>query len=129
MPEIEVIAPHPTIPIASAVQYGDTLYVSGQLGFGADGKLVSGDCYAQSVQTLKNIRAILEKAGTSMDKVLKCTVFLANIADFPLMNRAYAAAFGTHRPARSAFQVANLPVAGGLVEIECVAAIKNAGRL
>jgi 2-iminobutanoate/2-iminopropanoate deaminase len=77
-------------------------------------------------QALANAEILLESQGASLNDVVKTTVFLADIADFPAMNDAYTAAFGTHRPARSAFAVAALPL-GAAVEIE-VWAVKNQGR-
>jgi len=108
-----------TKPIAHyspIVRAGDLLVVSGQLGV-RDGELVPGGVEAEARQALANLRALLESEGATMDDVVKTTVFLRHMRDFVLMNEIYAEAFGEHRPARSAFAVAELPLLG-LIEIE-----------
>jgi 2-iminobutanoate/2-iminopropanoate deaminase len=92
------------------------LVCSGQLGQ-EGGKLVDGGIAAQVTRAVANIDALLRAQGGSLTNVVKTTVFLADIGDFTTMNEAYMAAFGDHRPARSAFAVAALPL-GALVEIE-----------
>jgi 2-iminobutanoate/2-iminopropanoate deaminase len=92
------------------------LVCSGQLGL-EGGKLVEGGIGAQVKQAVANIDALLHGEGARLTSVVKTTVFLADIADFSVMNEAYMAAFGDHRPARSAFAVAALPL-GAAVEIE-----------
>jgi 2-iminobutanoate/2-iminopropanoate deaminase len=92
------------------------LVCSGQLGL-TGGKLVEGGVVAQVTQAVANIDALLRPHGASLTSVVKTTVFLADIADYPVMNEAYTASFGDHRPARSAFAVAALPL-GAAVEIE-----------
>ena len=77
---------------------------------------------AQSEQVLKNMAAVLSAAGSSLDKVVKTTIFLADMADFPVVNGIYAEAFGDHKPARSTVQVAALPL-GASIEIECIAEV------
>jgi 2-iminobutanoate/2-iminopropanoate deaminase len=109
---MSVVAGAPYSPIVRA---GDWLVVSGQLGVSA-GSLVEG-VEAQTRQALANARALLEGAGASLGRVAKTMVFMADLADFAAMNAVYAEAFGTHRPARSTYQVAALPL-GGAVEIE-----------
>jgi 2-iminobutanoate/2-iminopropanoate deaminase len=90
--------------------------VSGQVGL-ADGSLVDGGVGAQTRQALANLAGHLEGAGASLAQVVKTTVFLRHISDYPAMNETYAAVFAGHRPARSAVAVAGLPL-GALVEIE-----------
>jgi 2-iminobutanoate/2-iminopropanoate deaminase len=103
-------------PYTPIVRAGDFLIVSGQLGI-REGKLVEGGVVPQTTQALANLRALLEGAGASLADVVKTTVFLTDIDDWPAMNEAYAEAFGETRPARSAIGVAALPM-GGVVEVE-----------
>ena len=105
----------PVGPYRPIVRAGDWLVCSGQLGL-AGGQLVDG-LVEQVRQALANVAGLLEGEGASLHDVVKTTVFLADIADFAAMNEAYVEAFGDHRPARSAFAVAALPI-GALVEIE-----------
>jgi 2-iminobutanoate/2-iminopropanoate deaminase len=84
------------------------------------GVLVSGGVDAQLTQAIRNLELLLEGEGASLTDVVKTTVFLKHMSDFPVMNEAYVAAFGGHRPARSSIGVAELPL-GGLVEIEAMA--------
>lgn len=113
-------APSAIGPYSQAVAAGDFLYVSGQIPINpATGNLVEGDIQAQSTQSLKNVKAIVEAAGCSMSDVVKTTVLLKNIADFASMNEVYATFFTGDCPARAAFAVADLPK-GALVEIEAV---------
>jgi 2-iminobutanoate/2-iminopropanoate deaminase len=111
-------------PYSPIVRAGDWLICSGQLGL-ADGHLAEG-LSAQVAQALANAETLLRSEGASLDDVVKSTVFLADIADYPAMNEAYVAAFGDHRPARSAFAVGALPL-GAAVEIE-VWAFTESGR-
>jgi 2-iminobutanoate/2-iminopropanoate deaminase len=108
--------PRPVGPYTPIVRTGDWLICSGQLGL-RDGALVEGGVTAQATQAIANIQALLESQGAELSAVAKTTVFLADIADYQAMNDAYVAAFGDHRPARSAFAVAGLPM-GALIEIE-----------
>ena len=78
---------------------------------------------AQSEQVLKNMAAVLSASGASLAQVVKTTIFLANMADFPVVNGIYAEAFGDHKPARSTVQVAALPL-GASIEIECIAEVE-----
>jgi 2-iminobutanoate/2-iminopropanoate deaminase len=105
----------PVGPYAPVVRAGPWVICSGQVGL-REGALVDG-LAGQVTQAVANIQALLAGEGAGLDSVVKTTVFLADIADYPAMNAAYVAAFGDHRPARSAFAVAALPV-GALVEIE-----------
>jgi 2-iminobutanoate/2-iminopropanoate deaminase len=106
----------PVGPYTPIVRAGEWLVVSGQLGL-AGGSLVPGGVQAEARQALANLAALLEGEGASLADVVKTTVLLRHIDDFDAVNEVYAAAFGDHRPARSAFAVAGLP-RGGLVEIE-----------
>ena len=116
-------APAAIGPYSQGIAAGQTVYVSGQLPIDpAVGKIVEGDIKAQTEQCFKNIKAILAEAGLTPDNIIKTTVFLADIADFAAVNEIYSSKFEAPFPARSAFQVAALP-AGGLVEIEVVAAL------
>jgi len=108
-------SPKPIGPYTPVVRAGDWLICSGQLGV-RDGALVEGVA-AQVGQAVANMTTLLAGVGAELTAVAKTTVFLADIADFAAMNEAYVAAFGDHRPARSAFAVAALPL-GALVEIE-----------
>jgi 2-iminobutanoate/2-iminopropanoate deaminase len=104
-----------------ALRAGDFVYVSGQGPIDpATDKLAEGDVEFQTRLTLSNIQRILEAAGSAMTDVVKCSVFLRDIADFPKMNRAYAAIFGDHKPARTTVE-AKFHQAEMLVEIDCVA--------
>lgn len=108
-------------PYSIGVVANGFVYTAGQLGLDpATGNLVEGGIEAETRQALLNVKAILEAAGTSLDKVVKTTVFLRDIADFARMNGVYAEFFTSDYPARSAFQVAALPK-GAAVEIETVA--------
>jgi len=106
----------PVGPYSPIVRAGDLLVVSGQLGL-VDGTLVAGGVAAETTQALANMATLLEGEGASLDDVVKTTVFLRHMRDFAIMNEAYVAGFGEHRPARSAFAVAELPMVA-LVEIE-----------
>lgn len=114
-------APTAIGPYSQAVQAGDSVYVSGQLPIDpATGQMAEGGVAELTRQSLTNIRAILTKAGLTMDHVVKTTVMLADMADFAEMNAVYAEFFTAPYPARSAFAVKTLPK-GARVEIECIA--------
>jgi len=113
-------APFQGVPYNQAIRTGDLVFVAGQLGLKPGDTAVEGGIVEQTEQVLRNIAAILEAAGSSMDKLVKTTVFLMDLGDFQAMNEVYARHVGDRPPARSAFQVAKLPL-GGLVEIEAVA--------
>jgi len=106
----------PVGPYTPVVRAGDWLVVSGQVGI-VDGKLVAGGVEGELRQAISNLRALLEANGASLDRIVKTTVFLRHMSDYALMNEVYVAAFGDHRPARSAIGVAELPL-GALVEVE-----------
>jgi 2-iminobutanoate/2-iminopropanoate deaminase len=116
-------APAALGPYSVGVRAGGMLFASGQLGLvPATGELAEGGVEAQARQALSNLAAVLEAAGLTTDAVVKTTVFLADMADFPAVNAIYAESFGEPYPARSTVQVAALPK-GGLVEIEAIAVI------
>ena len=115
-------APAAIGPYSPGIKAGNMVFLSGQLGIDpATGALPEGAA-AQAAQSIANIEAVLKQAGLTLANVVKTTVLLADIADFAAVNEIYASKFEAPYPARSAFQVAALP-AGGLVEIEVVAAL------
>jgi 2-iminobutanoate/2-iminopropanoate deaminase len=114
-------APAAVGPYSQAVQVGDLVYTAGQLGIVPGTKEFAGpDIEAQTRQALENVKAVLEAAGSCLQHVVKTTVFLQDIEEFGRMNGVYAEFFPENPPARSAVQVAALPL-GGRVEIEAVA--------
>lgn len=111
------------LPFSEAVRVGNTLYLSGQLGnIPGKKKLVPGGITPETRQTLDNIRNTLERFGSSMEQVVKCTIFLADIDEWPAMNEVYKTYFGNRPPARSAIAGSGLAL-GARVEIECIAAV------
>jgi 2-iminobutanoate/2-iminopropanoate deaminase len=106
----------PVGPYSPIVRAGDLLVVSGQLGL-LNGTMVAGGVAAETTQAIANLAALLETESATLTDVVKTTVFLRHMRDFGIMNEAYLAAFGDHRPARSAFAVSELPMVA-LVEIE-----------
>jgi 2-iminobutanoate/2-iminopropanoate deaminase len=106
----------PVGPYTPIVRAGDWLVVSGQIGI-AGGELVSGGTRGQLRQALVNLAGLLEGEGATLADVVKTTVFLRHLNDYASMNETYIAAFGDHRPARSAIGVSELPL-GALIEIE-----------
>ena len=116
-------APAAIGPYSQAVKMDNLIFVSGQLAIDPDTGRVEGDIQAQTRAALTNMSNILAAAGSGMDCVLKTTVFLADINEFQAMNEVYASFFETIPPARSAFQVANLPKAAA-VEIEAIAFVR-----
>ena len=115
-------APAAIGPYSQAMQVGDLLFTSGQIPLRADGSLLEGDITAQTTQVLANLKAVIEAAGSSLNKVVKTTVFLKNLDDFVAMNKVYGDTFGSHTPARSTVQVAKLP-RDVLVEIEAIVSL------
>lgn len=112
----------PTRPFTPAVQVGNLLFVSGQIGTApnAQGQVVPGGIQAETRQTLNNIKDVLEKSGSSMDRVVKCTVFMADMREWDAMNEVYVNFFPGNKPARSALGANGLAL-GARVEIECFA--------
>ena len=116
-------APKAIGPYSAGVKAGNFVYTAGQLGIDpASGAFVEGGIEAETRQALKNLQAVLEAAGSSLDNVIKTTVFLRDMNEFALMNGVYGQFFTANYPARSAVQVARLPL-DGAVEIEAVALI------
>jgi len=114
-------APFQGAPYSQAIRANGFVFVSGQLSLRPGEKdLLAGDITAQTEQVFRNLGAILEEAGTSLERLVKTTVFLQNLDDFAGMNEVYAANVGTTPPARSTVEVAKLP-SGALVEIEAIA--------
>jgi 2-iminobutanoate/2-iminopropanoate deaminase len=114
-------APQAIGPYSQAVVVGDTVYTAGQIALDpATMQLVGRDAAEQTDRVLRNLAAVLEAAGSSLQRVIKTTVFLADMADFPAMNEVYARHFGEHRPARSTVAVRSLPK-DARVEIEVIA--------
>ena len=120
---IQIPGSLPGLPFSSAVQVGNVLYLSGAIGvLPGTRQLVDTGVVKQTQQTLENIKAVLIYAGSSMERVFKCTVFLANIRDFDAMNGVYATYFPKDPPARSTVAGSGLAL-GAKVEIECLAIV------
>lgn len=108
-------------PYSQAVSTGGFVFTSGQIGIDPDtGEIVAGGFEAQARQVLRNLERVLESAGCSFQDVVKATIYLTDLAEFPRVNELYGETLGAHRPARSTVQVAGLPK-GALVEIDLVA--------
>ena len=119
--EVEFIpSPIPGAVFASAVRVGNILFLSGQIGTDSAGRLVAGGLQAEARQALNNIKSVLEKNGSSLDRVVKCTVFLADMKDYNDFNEIYATYFRARKPARSAFGATGL-ARNARLEIECIA--------
>jgi 2-iminobutanoate/2-iminopropanoate deaminase len=116
-------APKAIGPYEQAIKIGDFVYTAGQIPIDPQtGNLIAGTIAEQTRQVLENLKAVLEAAGSSLDKVIKATVFLKNIADFVALNEVYGEYLGKAKPARSTVAVADLP-RGALVEIDLIAII------
>src|SRR3954468_338861 len=116
--------PAPVGPYSPGMIVGNLVFVSGQAGRDpATGKLAGDSVEVQTAQVLKNISTILAAAGTSLQHVIRCGVFLVDMKEFPKMNEVYARTFGSHRPARTTVEVSGLPGDGLLVEIDAIAYI------
>ena len=113
-------APAALGPYSQAIECGNMLFISGQLGIDISTGELPESFEAQAKNVMNNIKAILEKAGSGFDKVVKTTIFLADLANFAKINEIYGACFPNHKPARSCIQAAALPK-GGKVEIETIA--------
>jgi 2-iminobutanoate/2-iminopropanoate deaminase len=113
----------PIGPYSPGIRYGDFLFTSGTIGLDpSTGKLVAGDIAAETRQALENLSAVIFAAGSSLDNVLKTTLFLTNIEDFSSVNEVYATYFQENPPSRSTIQVAALP-GGARFEIEAIVAL------
>jgi 2-iminobutanoate/2-iminopropanoate deaminase len=113
-------APFQGAPYSQAIAAGGFVFVSGQLGLRPGDTAISGGISEQTEQVFANLKAILEKAGTGLDRLVKTTVFLQRLDDFQAMNDVYAKHVGRQPPARATVEVAQLP-SGALVEIEAIA--------
>ncbi len=124
--DLEFTAPQPPLdqlPFSEAVRVGDLVFLCGQLGFSpGTAEIVSGGIDIEARQVMENLKAALERAGTSLDRVVKCTVYLADISDWPQFNEVYVEYFQSGRmPARTAVQ-AGLAL-GARVELDCFASL------
>ena len=114
-------APAAIGPYSQGIKLGNLVFTSGQLPINPEnGELVSGDIGEATKRSLENIRAILQQSGTTIDKIIKVTIFLKDLNDFAAVNVAYANFFEFHKPARSCVEVARLPK-DALIEIEAIA--------
>lgn len=116
--------PRPVGPYSPGMNFQRLVFVSGQGATDpATGQLAGADVATQTEQCLKNVEAILKAAGTDLQHVLRCGVFLIDMKEFPKMNAVYERMFGEHRPARTTIQAAGLPGEGLRVEIDAIAYI------
>ena len=114
-------APFQGAPYNQAIVYGDLVFVAGQVGIDpGTNEVVDGGIEAQTERAMQNVKAILEEAGSGLERLLKCTIFLADFGDFPTVNEIYGRYVQPDPPARATVQVAYLP-SGVLVEIDAVA--------
>ena len=113
--------PTPVGPYSPGMIFGNLVFVSGQAGREPATGALGADVTAQTEQVLRNIATILEAAGSSLQHVIRCGVFLVDMKEFPRMNEVYARAFGAHRPARTTVEVSGLPGDGLRVEIDAIA--------
>ncbi|MDA8354205.1 MAG: RidA family protein [Firmicutes bacterium] len=116
-------APQAIGPYSQAVRQGSILFTSGQIPLSPEGERVEGGIEEETRQVLNNVRAVLEAAGSSLDQVIKTTIFLTDMGDFQKVNEVYAEFFSQHQPARSCVGVAQLPK-GVRVEIEAMAIVE-----
>ena len=118
-------APSAIGPYSQAVVHNGLVYTSGQIALKPDGsdELLNEDVIIQAVQVLRNLEAVLQASGSSMDQVIKTTIFLADMNDFAVVNEVYEEAFGSHKPARSTVAVKTLPK-NAKVEIDAIAIVK-----
>ena len=125
-PAAQYLTPYgpPTRPFSPAVRVGNMLYLSGQIGTAdaTSGAVVPGGIEAETRQAMENIKDVLQKSGSSMDRVVKCTVMLADMREWDRMNGVYATYFPKNKPARSAIGANGLAL-GARVEIECWATV------
>ena len=116
-------APQAIGPYSHAARFGNLVFCSGQTPIDPEsGKLIGEDIQTQTAQALANLNVVLEGLGLSLTNIIKTTMFLKDMDDFPGMNQVYAATFETHRPARTTVSVRKNPL-DALVEIECIAAV------
>lgn len=117
-------APSAIGPYSQAVIANGMVYTSGQIALTPEGVMLEDDVVVQTKQVLQNLQAVLEEAGSSLDSVVKTTIFIADMDDFVTINGLYEEAFGSHKPARATVAVKTLPK-NALVEIDAVALVKN----
>ncbi|RMA97709.1 RidA family protein [Hydrogenothermus marinus] len=116
-------APKAIGPYSQAIKYENLIFISGQIAIDPKTQgLIEGDIKKQTERIMENIKAILEEAGLSLNHVIKTTIYLKNINDFPALNEVYGKYFTEHKPARATIEVSNLPK-GALVEIEAIAGL------
>jgi 2-iminobutanoate/2-iminopropanoate deaminase len=115
-------APAAIGPYSQAVRHGNTIYVSGQLPLDPATKKMDDDVRKQAEQSMKNIQAIVQEAGCSMEQVVRCGIFVTDLGDFAAINDVYATFFTGNFPARATVQVAALPL-GAQVEIDAIVAV------
>ncbi len=113
-------APAAIGPYSQAVEVGEMIFTSGQIGLTKDGDLVEGGVEVQAKQVLTNLSEVLKEAGSSLSSVVKTTIFLADMSDFAEVNKIYAEFFGDHKPARSTVAVKTLPL-NVSIEIDAIA--------
>ena len=113
-------APAAIGPYSQGVKVNGMFYSSGQIALTPEGEMLEDDIIIQTMQVFSNLKAVLEAAGSSLDKVVKVMAFVADIEDFAVVNKIYAEAFGDHKPARSLVAAKTLPK-NALVEIEVIA--------
>ena len=117
--------PAPVGPYSPGITAGNLVFVSGQAGRDPRTGALASDVESQTEQALRNVAAILEAAGSSLEHVIRCGVFLVDMREFPKMNAVYSRVFGGHRPARTTVEVSGLPGEGLRVEIDAVAVIPS----
>jgi 2-iminobutanoate/2-iminopropanoate deaminase len=120
--KVENGPPGMTLPFSEAVRAGDMLYLAGMVGTDASGKLVAGGVGPETTQVMTNIGNALKKHGSSFDRVVQCTVALADIKEWPAFNEAYKPFFKEHFPARMAFAASGLAL-NARVEVQCNAVV------
>ncbi|WP_456324017.1 RidA family protein [Hydrogenimonas sp.] len=116
-------APQAIGPYSQAIKVGDFVFTSGQIALTPDGEMTEEDIELQTAQVMRNLKAVLEAAGSNLQNVVKTTIFLADMEDFMAVNAVYEKWFGDHKPARSTVAVKTLPK-NALVEIECIALVE-----
>ncbi|MDQ1340735.1 MAG: 2-iminobutanoate/2-iminopropanoate deaminase [Campylobacterota bacterium] len=116
-------APSAIGPYSQAIIHAGLVYTSGQIALTPKGEMTENEITKQTHQVLQNLSAVLKEANSSLEKVIKTTIFLANMDDFATVNTIYAEYFSNHKPARSTVAVKTLPK-NALIEIDCVAATK-----
>lgn len=117
----KVITADPSLPFSEVVISNGMAYVSGQVSIDKDVKLIEGGIEEQTKVTLENLKAVLERAGLSLDNVVRTGCYLLNREDLPGFAKVYAQYFTSDKPARSTIFISSLPIEGTIVEIDCIA--------